>query len=218
MRALVSSAFALLAFAAPLVSGCSPAGTLPNRGLESVHQPVIARTDYAIDVRSSYDGLAIGEERRLAGWFDTLKIGYGDRITVDDGAQSTRASRDAVALVAARYGLLLGETPPITAGPVPSDAIRVVVSRSRASVPGCPDWSGSGDGYDDGSVDSNYGCATNTNLALMVADPQDLIEGRHGQSSLSTRASTRALKAYNELIPTGVTGAVKAETTAGGKQ
>ena len=218
MRALVSSAFAVLATAAPLVTGCSPAGTLPNRGLESVHQPVVARTDYAIDIRSSFDGLAMGEERRLTGWFDTLKIGYGDRITVDDGAQAARASRDAVALVAARYGLLLGETPPITAGPVPSDAIRVVVSRSTASVPGCPDWAGSASGYDDGSIDTNYGCASNTNLAMMVADPQDLIEGRHGRSSLSTRASTRALKAYNELIPTGVTGTVKAEATGGAKQ
>lgn len=215
MRALVLPALAALGLT---VTGCGPAAHVVNRGLESVHQPLLARSDYAIDVQSASDGLAPGEDRRLAGWFDTLKIGYGDRITVDNGADGGRTAQDAVALIVARYGLLLGETPPVTAGQVPSGAVRVVVSRSTAFVPGCPDWSGSANPYVTGATDTNYGCATNANLAAMIADPQDLIEGRHGSASLSTRAATRALKAYNEIIPSGVSATLKAESSKGGGQ
>jgi len=212
MRALVLPALMAVGLA---VTGCGSASYTANRGLESVHQPLVARSDYAIDVRASDDGLDAGEGRRLAGWFDTLKIGYGDRITVDVGANGTPAARDAIARVAAGYGLLLGETAPVTVGEIPAGAVRVVISRSTAFVPGCPDWSGSSSPYFDGATDTNYGCATNANLAAMIADPQDLIAGRRGSASLSTRAATRALKAYNEIIPTGVVPTLKTESTGG---
>ncbi|WP_076068627.1 CpaD family pilus assembly lipoprotein [Sphingomonas montana] len=212
MRALVLSALAGTALA---VTGCSSATHSDNRGLESINQPLVSRQDYALDVRAAYDGLADGEDRRLTGWFDSLKVGYGDRVTVDDGANGSRSMQDAIARVAARYGLLIGETPPVTEGQIADGTVRVIVSRSTASVPNCPNWSSASQPYNDGSTDRNYGCATNSNLAAMIADPQDLITGRHGSASLSTRAATRALKAYNELIPTGVAGAVKSEATGG---
>ncbi|HEX8447654.1 MAG TPA: CpaD family pilus assembly lipoprotein [Sphingomonas sp.] len=213
MRAIV-----LLSLATPALalSGCGTPTVPVNRGLESVHQPVVARSDFAIDVRA--DGFAItpAEDRRLTGWFDAMKLGYGDRITIDDGARGEPGARDAIAAIVARYGLLLGDTPPVTANVVADGNVRVIISRSTASVPGCPDWSTASRPYSDGSTDSNYGCASNSNLALMVADPQDLVAGRHGRATLSTRANTRALKAYTELVPTGASGTVKAES-AGGK-
>ena len=45
-----------------LLGGCM--GT-QNRGLESVHQPVVSRADYALDLGTAGDGLAPGEARRL---------------------------------------------------------------------------------------------------------------------------------------------------------
>ncbi|MGN6620411.1 MAG: pilus assembly protein CpaD, partial [Sphingomonas sp.] len=47
----------ILAMLAPtlLLAGCG--GTV-NRGLESVHQPVVSRSDYAFDVNTGGDGLA----------------------------------------------------------------------------------------------------------------------------------------------------------------
>ncbi len=42
--------------------------------------------------------------------------------------------------IVARYGLLTEGDAPVTAGDPPAGSLRVVVSRSKASVPGCPNW------------------------------------------------------------------------------
>ena len=113
----------------------------PNRGLETVHQPVVARTDYVFDVGSSGNGLAPGEAQRLAGWMAGLRLGYGDRVSVDDPSGSGSGVRDDVQTQLARYGLLVSETAPPTNSPIAPGMIRVVVSRMKATVPGCPDFS-----------------------------------------------------------------------------
>ena len=63
-----------------LLGGC--VGT-ENRGLESVHQPVVSRSDYALDLGLSGGELAQGEQERLAGWMTTMHLGYGDRVAID---------------------------------------------------------------------------------------------------------------------------------------
>lgn len=180
-----------------------------NRGLSSVHQPVVQRTDYVYDVAGS-GGLEQTDVKRLAGWFEALKIGYGDRVSVDtSSAGDTRAARDAVAALAARYGLLLDETAPVTSGEIAPGNVRVVVSRVTASVPNCPDWSRASQPDMTGHASSNYGCATNSNLAAMIANPEDLISGRSGSPVSSTLASSKAVKTYREAPTTGAGGLVK---------
>jgi len=180
-----------------------------NRGLSSVHQPVVQRTDYVYDVAGA-GGLEQTDVKRLAGWFEALKIGYGDRVSVDtSSAGDTRAARDAVAALAARYGLLLDETAPVTSGEIAPGSVRVVVSRVTASVPNCPDWSRASQPDMTGHASSNYGCATNSNLAAMIANPEDLISGRSGSPVSSTLASSKAVKTYREAPTTGAGGLVK---------
>ncbi|RJT25498.1 pilus assembly protein CpaD [Chakrabartia godavariana] len=180
-----------------------------NRGLSSVHQPVVQRTDYVYDVAGA-GGLEQTDVKRLAGWFEALKIGYGDRVSVDtSSAGDTRAARDAVAALAARYGLLLDETAPVTSGEIAPGNVRVVVSRVTASVPNCPDWSRASQPDMTGHASSNYGCATNSNLAAMIANPEDLISGRSGGPVSSTLASSKAVKTYREAPTTGAGGLVK---------
>lgn len=180
-----------------------------NRGLSSVHQPVVQRTDYVYDVAGA-GGLEQTDVKRLAGWFEALKIGYGDRVSVDSSsAGDTRAARDAVAALAARYGLLLDETAPVTSGEIAPGNVRVVVSRVTASVPNCPDWSRASQPDMTGHASSNYGCATNSNLAAMIANPEDLISGRSGSPVSSTLASSKAVKTYREAPTTGAGGLVK---------
>lgn len=180
-----------------------------NRGLSSVHQPVVQRTDYVYDVAGA-GGLEQTDVKRLAGWFEALKIGYGDRVSVDtSNAGDTRAARDAVAALAARYGLLLDETAPVTSGEIAPGNVRVVVSRVTASVPNCPDWSRASQPDMTGHASSNYGCATNSNLAAMIANPEDLISGRSGSPVSSTLASSKAVKTYREAPTTGAGGLVK---------
>jgi pilus assembly protein CpaD len=52
-----------------------------------------------------------------------------------------------------------------------------VVANGEAHVPNCPDWS-SQDVHSAARTDSNYGCASNSNLAAMIADPNDLLVGK----------------------------------------
>ncbi len=189
-------------------------GGTTNPGLESVHQPVVNRLDYALDLNTgSSGGLTEGESQRLAAWFDTLRVGYGDRISVDDPSPyGSAASRDAVASVAARYGLLLNESAPITTGTVQGGMIRVVVSRMSASVRRCPDWSRASQPDYEASTTSNFGCATNANLAAMVANPEDLIRGQTG--STDQRVSSKAIKTFRDKEPTGAA-ALKQENSKG---
>jgi pilus assembly protein CpaD len=189
----------------------SACGGTVNRGMESVHQPIVQRTDYVLDVARSGYSLQPGEKERLDGWFRSIGLSFGDRVTVDDPTGSGAARVD-VAELLSRRGMSLGAGSPVT-GPVPDGSVRVVVSRATASVPGCPDWSRKASPELVGSTMSNYGCASNAVLAAMVADPLDLIEGRAPGEVSDTDISTRAINTYRTAAPTGTRG-LKTETTS----
>jgi pilus assembly protein CpaD len=90
---------ALALLGCSVLAGC---GT-ENRGLSSVHQPVVARTDYVYDMPAPTNGLGESDDRALTGWFESLSLRYGDRISVDTQGYGPDA-RDAVSAVVARYG------------------------------------------------------------------------------------------------------------------
>lgn len=214
MRLLAS--LALPAFLLALALGaCGPV----NRGVEAVNQPVVHRTDYVIDLGAGgLDGLEPGEATRLSQWFDTLRLGYGDKVAIDDPAHAGGgAARETVAALVARYGLLLAEGVPVTQGAIAPAGVRIVVSRSQADVPGCPNWRRSADPEFAASSMSNYGCATNSNLAAMVADPQDLVRGvTDGGAGVDPRVTARAMKAYRDAPTTGGANELKHESTSKG--
>ena len=122
-----------------------------------VNEPVVTRADYVFDAATPGGSLGAQESARLDGWFRGLELGYGDVVSVD-GVDAPSARTD-VARVAARYGLLLAEGSPVTAGAIPPGAVRVVVSRTRASVPGCPNWSRASSPTYSNEMMSNFGCA-----------------------------------------------------------
>ena len=212
---MTQTLFRALAPALVLTLGIGLSGCATNRGLESLNQPVVNRTNYTLDVSSYGGGVPLPEQRRLAGWFETLDLRYGDRISVDDpGADG--ASREAVAAIAARYGLLVGEDAPVTSGQIAPGAVRVVVSRSSATVPNCPNWAAKSDTNLNNATYPNYGCAVNSNLASMVADPEHLLHGAKGSGETVVMSSSKAIDSYREAKPTGEKG-LKQNTTEGGK-
>jgi pilus assembly protein CpaD len=184
-----------------------------NTSLYSVNQPVVQRTDYVLDLGTSGSGLASSEQARLDDWFRSLQLGYGDRIYVDDGGYAQPASRDQVASVAAHHGLLLSEGAPVTAGNVQPGSVRVVVSRTTAHVPDCPNWEEIPYGARV-STHQNYGCATNSNLAAMIADPNDLVLGQTGSGDRGGATARKAIETYRTKAPTGA-GNLKSEKTGG---
>jgi pilus assembly protein CpaD len=175
---------------AALALTLSACGGTENRGMESVHQAVVSRTDYVFDVN---DGMGPQGSQRLSAWFDSLDVGYGDRISVDD-PNGNPSNRVAVAAAANRHGLMVQDTAPVTQGEIAPGMFRVVVSRSKAEVPGCPDWSRSSVGNYNSDAPSNYGCASNANLAAMIADPNDLVSGDHQNTFNDNSRGTSAIR------------------------
>ncbi|MGY6552823.1 MAG: CpaD family pilus assembly protein [Erythrobacter sp.] len=195
------------------LAGCG--GMPSNASLYSIKQPVVERTNYTFDVATSNSGLAITEQQRLNGWFEAMDLRYGDRVAIEDPTANPAVST-AVNDLAGRYGIIVSSVAPATAGALPPGLARVVITRSTASVPGCPDWSAKSDMNYTNGTSPNHGCANNSNLAAMVADPQDLLEGRKGASETLVNTSNKAITTFREAAPTGAAGLMNASSGAGG--
>ena len=195
---------ALIIVAAALSACQHTSQDLPDRGLAAVNTPVVHRADYALDVAAPDGSISSAERARLDAWFRSLQLGYGDSIYVD-GAYSDAARVD-VARVAGQYGLLVSGGAPVTQGAIPPGSVRVVVSRARAEVPNCPNWSVPAQPNYNNRTMSNFGCGVNSNIAAMVANPEDLIHGREGDPYVDAAAASRGVGVYYSTPPTGKKG------------
>ena len=196
--------FALLALAIALPATAYAKRDNALRGVEAVNVPVVSRADYAFDVAAPGGQLPSYEAARLDAWFRSLQLSYGDAIYVD--GPDSRGAKSGIARVAGQYGMLVSEGAPVTQGAIQPGTVRVVVSRTRASVPGCPNWSiPSQPNFGNASM-SNFGCAVSSNLAAMVANPEDLIHGREGTGVGDAMTATKAVESYRSAKPTGTTG------------
>ena len=197
------SKFAIVLLAAA-AAGCTATGHQgpEARGLASLHVPVVQRTAYAFDVAAPGGSLASYDAARLDGWLQGMGVGYGDSIYVD-GAEAGAARAD-VAHVVGRYGLLMSTGAPVTAGAIAPGMVRVVVSRARASVPGCPDWSEAAQPNYGNHRMSNFGCGVNTNFALQVANPEDLVNGHAGPSASDGVTGAKAVALYRDWPLTAI--------------
>ena len=121
--------------------------------------------------------LAPGELRKLDGWVLSGNIRPADRVEVAAGGPPGLAEQRAGAISREllRYGIV---TQTLVIDGVPANRAIVSVGRYAVTLPTCPNWSQS-QSYDfTNAFTSNYGCATATNLGLMVASPADLVSGR----------------------------------------
>ena len=169
-----------------------------NRSVYSERQPVVSKSNFVLDLSAGNGGLSTAEQNRLSGWFDALELGYGDRVSIDDPSYSTSAvAKAAVENIVASYGLLISETAPVTEGNIPSGQMRVVVTRTTASVPGCPDFSHRSHTDFQARTSANYGCGTNSTLSAMIANPEDLVRGQNADGEDQAQAS-KAIRAYRD--------------------
>jgi len=175
-----------------------------NTSLNSTKQPVVERSNFTLDLATGADGLSLPEQGRLENWFASLKLRYGDRIALDNPAGNDAARVD-VATIAGRHGLLLADGAPVTSGFVEPGSVRVVVTRTTASVPGCPDWQDHFASNLENATTDGFGCAVNSNFAAMVADPEHLLHGAEGTGETVVMSSTKAIQSYRDQEPTGGT-------------
>lgn len=189
-----------------VLGGCG--GMPTNKSLYSTNQPVVERSNYTLDVQTGQGGLDISEQKRLADWFETMELGYGDRVSIED-PMASKATHEAVAKLAGRHGILVEDTAPVTSGFVQPGQARVVLTRTSASVPNCPNWSAKSDMNYRNATSPGYGCSVNGNMAAMIANPQDLIEGQEGTGETVIMSSTKAIDSYRAQTPTGAGGLPK---------
>jgi pilus assembly protein CpaD len=195
------------------LSACGGAPT--NRYLDSLKQPVVERTSMALEVDSAYDGLPISEQQRIDGWFDAMNLRYGDRLAVSDPTGNP-AVFEAVEKLAARRGLLVNTDGALADGTITRGRARIVVTRSSANVPNCPDWSAKSAINYNNATYPNFGCSINGNLAAMMANPEDLIQGQQGTGETVVLTSTKAIDSYREQKPTGTNGLKESPTQGEG--
>jgi len=195
------------------LSACNEAPV--NSSLYSTKQPVVERSNFTLDVAAGPAGLPIPEQQRLDDWFDSLGLKYGDRVALDGGVGND-ALRDDVAEIAARRGLLLADGAPLSSGFVQPGSVRIVVTRTTASVPGCPDWQDHFASNLENATSDGFGCAVNGNLAAMVADPEHLLHGAEGTGETVVMSSTKAIESYREQDVTGADGLSQVGTQSGG--
>ena len=209
----MTSKSALLILTAALAGCVHQPSPVPEAGLNPVNVPVVSRADYAFDAAAPGGSLPASEAARLDGWFSGMGLRYGDVIYVDgpyaDGARAQ------VADIAGRYGMLVSAGAPVTPGAVAPGTVRVVVSRTVASVPDCPNWERPSQPNTNNKTRPGFGCGVNSNLAAMIANPEDLVHGREGTGMLDPVSASKAVNTYRSKAPTG-NGALPAINTKSG--
>lgn len=183
----VTMAKPLLFAAAMLLSGCTPEVARWSPA-EAPQQNQVNFTTMAHPVRfvSNATEPTGSEAKALSDFLNGVDVGYGDQVTIDAGPATGNAAADALAakrmdavtsmLRKLRIRAQAAARPSVD-GALTQNTVVVTVGRYVVIGPNCPDRSKpEGDDFSN-TVQSNYGCATATNLGLMVANPRDLLSG-----------------------------------------
>ncbi|MEM7504562.1 MAG: CpaD family pilus assembly lipoprotein [Pseudomonadota bacterium] len=197
----------LTALGIALAACASPTpGTNPYLGWMEAGSPKrleVERAQYRHTVRFSTDSadLSATEQEQLLAFLETVAPTHEDTMMLEGHADERAtdlynlelASRRITSVseflrahgfrgVPIRTGAF-GERLPAAGGSTPdawqaNRRVEIVLERHLVQLPACPDWSRES-GLDYANLPgSNFGCATQTNLGLMVANPSDLARGR----------------------------------------
>jgi pilus assembly protein CpaD len=197
-----------LAVAALALIACAPVPE--NAHWSSIESPkenrvLFLRHTHTVAFGPGSTFLSESERDRLTAFVSREKVGYGDRFAVTFAADPTdpEAERlasgrsDVVTAYLRHLGFKAAIRPENAApgrGPAP-ESVTVVLGRYVVVPPACPDWRKPAHDDPGNTPSSNLGCANVTNLGLMVADPADLLVGRHAPLSDGERAA-RAIERY----------------------
>lgn len=194
------------------------AGGRLNTSLDTQKVATITTSQIAYDLRfGPGNTLSESQTKALADYLAAIRIGYGDHISIDDPIPyAADERRAAVATVIAKFGMLVEENGPVAPVALRPGVTRIVITRPRAEVPNCPDWSRPSNPETEFSLMSNFGCAVQGNLAAMTADPNDLLTGKP-YSGADGNSINKAISAYRSAAPSGGGGTVVNAMSPGGK-
>lgn len=197
---------AFLAGTAFLLAACGSDGTREMGDVR--HRITTDRVTAQQQISTAADtGLADPEGLAVLDLFlRRLDVGYGDRLIVFGAGEHAR--RDLAA------GLdRLGHNVIIDRQQAENTPLTVRLERLAVTPPNCGDWTHSPQPDHSNLPPRNFGCAMQSNLARMIADPNDLLEGRGGTIAGNSQRDVAGIRAYraNNLEP--VSGTADAVTT-----
>ena len=189
------------------LGACAPnLGPQKNLGwiqASSPKQLEVDRAEYRHSVYFPTDRAAIpaSERARLLSFLETVRPAGRDSIRLEGHADERASELYNLELAASRnervealleeVGLgdlyittvAYGEAVPAVPSTGPAAwrlnrRVELVLERHLVTLPACPDWSRETSTDFSNQPYSNFGCATQTNLGLMVAEPKDLVRGR----------------------------------------
>lgn len=200
------------------LGACAPVTTYSDA--EAPKNLRLDSTTTEVDVRFAPGSatLAVADAARLRQLAATGGIVPSDRVTVAAaGAPGlARARVAAVSALLLRYGVVAVAEPP--GGATPPNRAVIAVGRTLVTLPACPNWSKASNSDFANQPSSNFGCATQTDLGLMVANPGDLAEGLPAGAAAGKPAAaaveryltdTVQLPAVNTGLPIAVQGATQ---------
>ena len=151
--------------------------------VEKTNKVELARLSHTVLFAAGASTLTPAETTRLLGFLDDSDILYGDHLYLgmpaDDALSQKREA--AIRHLLAKRGVIMTVSPaaiPVGTGLASGNEVTVQLERYIVTPPSCPNWSKPTGGDSDNTVFSNFGCATTTNLGMMVAQPRDLLVGR----------------------------------------
>jgi len=165
-----------------LVAGCNPAAPSPVGWTDPVmpkeNKVELVTLDHDVHFAKGTRTVAANEAVGLADFLRNNAVDDGDTATVDSpsGASSLATARRAAVVAELKRNRI--KAVQASAAAAFSDSVRIHVSHAVVIAPRCPDWSKPEADNLANSPSSNYGCATEANLAQMVANPADLVRGR----------------------------------------
>ena len=158
-----------------LVGACAPVTTYTDAEAPKQLKLDSATTQIDVHFAPGSAALSAGEAARLRQLARTERINPSDRVSVavNGSTQLSQARAGAVAATLLTYGIV-----PVTDyGDAPPNHAVVAITRTLVTLPQCPNWSKPSYSDFGNQPSSNFGCADETNLGMMVARPTDLASG-----------------------------------------
>ncbi len=125
-------------------------------------------------------GLSPLEAARLDDFLTQIDAQATDAIIIDPGIVNSQLTTARMSAVAAHLRRRVPTSQPQgrRVGMADTGGVRLIVGRYLVTPPKCPNWGKPSSRDPLNTTGSNFGCANQVNIGLMVADPGDLVRGR----------------------------------------
>ncbi|MBL4801674.1 MAG: hypothetical protein JKY45_07240 [Emcibacter sp.] len=193
-----------------MLASCSGMANYYNSDSQKRNQVEMIKIPYMINFPSDSSDLSDTAIKKLDMFMMKSNVSYGDELSIDfplnrDGSLSEGNQKRMTFLsgLLKKRGLHLSpDVTPYGMSPT-TDQARLLISRYVVTPPLCGDWSQPSTGNYENMNLPDFGCSTQANLGLMIANPRDLITGVDNGVPDSERAA-KAVHAYRTKKPAKV--------------